>query len=245
MRIVITVINIVLICVVCLAEVPSAQEEVSDSLSRQLQEVVVTADIPAKRLSGNTVVYTVAGSRLQNIGTALDVLAQLPMIAVADDAVSIVGKGSPEIYIDGRLLRDRDELSRLQSDNIRKVELDMAPGAMYDGDTQAVLRISTRRDFIKGLSLTDRAVVEKRRRWRANDMLDLNYRSGDWDIFANGLVGRDEREIRGVTTNSLIHDGRPAVIGEPVKPSRDNRRGSESRFQQCPWPSFAGNVLPL
>lgn len=111
MRIVITVINIVLICVVCLAEVPSAQEEVSDSLSRQLQEVVVTADIPAKRLSGNTVIYTVVGSSLQNIGTALDVLAQLPMVTVADDAVSIVGKGSPEIYIDGRLLRDRDELS--------------------------------------------------------------------------------------------------------------------------------------
>lgn len=214
MRIVITVINLVLTCVMCLAEVPSTtQEEVSDSLSRQLQEVIVTADIPAKRLSGNTVIYTVVGSSLQNIGTALDVLAQLPMVTVADDAVSIVGKGSPEIYIDGRLLRDRDELSRLQSDNIRKVELDMAPGAMYDGDTQAVLRISTRRDFIKGLSLTDRAVVEKRRRWRANDMLDLNYRSGDWDIFANGLVGRDEREIRGVTTNSLIYDGRPAVIG--------------------------------
>lgn len=212
-RITITTLSLFLNFVLCRAETPARPEEAADSLSRQLQEVVVTANIPGTRLSGNTIVSVIAGSPLQNVGTAADVLAQLPMITVSDGEVAVVGKGVPEIYIDGRPMRDGDELSRLQSDNIRKVELDLAPGAMYDGDTRAVVRISTRRDFISGLSLTDRAMVEKRRHWSANNMLDLNYRFGKWDIFASGLVGHYDTEIRGVTTNTLLYDGKIAEVG--------------------------------
>ncbi|MGN1264924.1 MAG: hypothetical protein ACI4UL_03825, partial [Muribaculaceae bacterium] len=58
----------------------SAQSiEVTDSLTQQLQEVVVTAKQPATKLVGSTLVSTIIGSNLANIGTALDVLAQLPM----------------------------------------------------------------------------------------------------------------------------------------------------------------------
>ena len=72
----------------------------SDSLSRELQEVVVSARQPATRLVGSTLVSTIAGSNLQLVGTALDVLAQLPMIQVHDDAVSVTGRTNIDIYID-------------------------------------------------------------------------------------------------------------------------------------------------
>lgn len=136
----------------------------SDSLSRELQEVVVSARQPATRLVGSTLVSTIAGSNLQHVGTTLDVLAQLPMIQVHDDAVSVTGRSNIEIYIDGRPLRDNYELRQLQSEDIRRVELLMAPGAMYASTTGAVLKITTRRTFIDGLSLTDRLQVKARRR---------------------------------------------------------------------------------
>ena len=75
-------------------------EEPSDSLVRELQEIVVTADQPATRLEGNVLVSTITGSNLQNLGTALDVLAQLPLMKVEDGAVSVAGKGIPDVYID-------------------------------------------------------------------------------------------------------------------------------------------------
>lgn len=190
-----------------------------DSLINELQEVVVTARQPATKLVGSTLVSVIPGTPLQNLGTALDVLAQLPMITVDDTTVGIIGKGSPEIYIDGHPMRDSDELTRLQSSDLRKVELIMAPGAMYESSTKAVLKITTRRNFIKGLSLTDRATATQKRRFSANNILDLNYRIGNWDLFASGTVGHYNQEIKGSTTNRLIYDGRPTTVGA----SQDNR----------------------
>lgn len=187
--------------------------EPTDSLVKELQEIVVTARQPATRLVGTTLVSTIAGSSLQNIGSCRDVLAQLPMISVEDDDIQIAGKGAPLVLIDGRPLRDADELSLIQSSGLKRVELVLAPGALYSGDTRAVLKIFTKRDFLDGVSLTDRASVVARRRWSANDMLDLNYRRGVWDFFATGVIARNNSEIRGTTTNILQYDGKETVVG--------------------------------
>ena len=100
----------------------------------------MTAKQPATKLRGTTLVSTIAGSALQDLGTALDVLGQLPMINVADNAITITGKGAPEIYIDGRPMRSDDELMQLRSDNIRKVELDMAPAPCMPPTQRLYLR---------------------------------------------------------------------------------------------------------
>lgn len=188
-------------------------EAPQDSITNELQEVIVTARQPATKLVGNTLVSTIPGTPLQNLGTALDVLAQLPLISVADNAVSVTGKGTPEIHIDGRPMRDATELTRLQSADIKRVELVMAPGAMYASDTKAVLKITTRRRFIRGLSLTDRAIIEQRRHLSAGNMLDMNYRLDDWDIFATLQGGHYENENKGSTVNTLVHEGKPTTVG--------------------------------
>ncbi len=187
--------------------------ESSDSISIKLPEVVMTAKQPATKLIGNTLISIITGSSLQNIGTCLDVLAQLPLIMVCDDEVSIVGKGVPEIYIDGRQMRDADELRQLQSNNIKKVELVLAPGAMYSNDTKAILKISTRRSFMDGLSLTERAESTFRRKWSGNNLLDANYRSGWWDIFASGSIAHSNSLVKGQTINELYYLGEETIVG--------------------------------
>lgn len=185
----------------------------TDSLTRTLEEVVVSAQQPATKLVGSTLVSTIPGTNLQNLGTCLDVLAQLPMITVTDDAVLVVGKGTPEIFIDGRPMRDTEELRRILSDNMSKVELIMAPGAMYASDTRAVLKITTRRKIFDGLSLTEQGEVEARRRWSANDMLDINYHTGKFDLFATGVIARNNSLTTGSTTNTLDYQGKPTTVG--------------------------------
>lgn len=197
----------------CLPQLSAQQSEPVDSLARELNEIVITARQPATRLVGTTLVSTVTGTALQNLGTALDVLAQLPMLVVSDGTVSVAGKGTPEIFIDGRPLRSDDELTQLQSSNIKRVELDMAPGAVYASDTRAVLKITTRRNFVDGLSLLERGEVVARRRWSANNLLDFNYRTGAWDLFLSGLIARNNSLIKGTTTNTLLYDGRETIVG--------------------------------
>ena len=189
------------------------QSEAADSLTTELQEVVVTAGQPSTRLEGTTLVTTITGTPLQSLGSVLDVLPRLPLITVNDDAVSVTGRGAPEIYIDGHPMRDANELRRLQSDNISRIELVMAPGAEYDSDVSAVLRIVTRRRFLNGFSLTERAEAKASRRLSANEMLDINYRTGDWDIFATGTIARNNSLIKGSTVNTLDYEGRPTVVG--------------------------------
>lgn len=187
--------------------------EATDSLTRELQEVVVTAKQPATKLVGSTLVSTIPGSNLADLGNALDVLAQLPMIKVEDNAVSVIGKSNIEIYIDGRPMRDGQELQQLLSSNLKKVELLMVPGAAYASTTGAVLKITTRRNFVQGLSLTDQFQLQRRRKWSVMDYLSLSYRAGNWEFFANGTVNRNNSLAKGVTTNTLVYNGKETTVG--------------------------------
>lgn len=188
-------------------------QETTDSLTRELQEIVVTAKQPATKLVGSTLVSTIPGTNLANLGTALDVLAQLPMIKVADNSISIIGKSNIEIFIDGRPMRDDRELSQLLSSSLRKVELLMAPGAAYASTTGAVLKITTRRKFVQGLSFTDRFQLQRRRKWSVMDYLNLSYRIGDWELFVDGTINHNNSLAKGVTTNALVYDGRETIVG--------------------------------
>ncbi|MBD5356001.1 MAG: TonB-dependent receptor [Bacteroides sp.] len=207
----IILISVMLVWFECV--VSAQQTEQSDSLTRELQEVIVTSKYPVTKLIGSTLVSTIAGSTLQDIGTALDVLDQLPMIKIVDDAVTVVGKGMPEIFIDGRPMHSDDELLTLQSTNIRKVELIMAPGAIYASDTKAVLKIYTKHNFIDGLSIVDRGETIIRHKFSVNEMLDLNYKIGNWDIFISGLISHNNSLIKGFTTNTFLYKNNKTVIG--------------------------------
>lgn len=188
-------------------------EEATDSLTHELQEVIVTAKQPATKLVGSTLVSTIPGSNLADLGTALDVLAQLPMIKVTDNTVSVIGKSNIEIYIDGRPMRDEQELQQLLSSNMKKVELLMAPGAAYESTTGAVLKITTRRNFVQGLSLTDQFLLECRRKWSVMDYLALSYRVGDWEFFVNGTINHNNSTNKGTTTNTLVYNGEKTIVG--------------------------------
>ena len=199
--------------------------EAADSLTRELQEVIVTAKQPATKLVGSTLISTIPGTNLANLGTALDVLAQLPMIKVEDNVVSVIGKNNTEIYIDGRPMRDEQELRQLLSSNLKKVELIMAPGATYASTTGAVLKITTRRNFVKGLSLTDQILLDCRRKWSVMDYLALSYRDANWEFFANGTIKRYNSLTKGATTNTLVYDGKKTVIGSSQHNSHPTTTG--------------------
>ena len=187
--------------------------ETADSLISQLQEVIVTAKQPATKLVGTTLVSTITGSNLADIGNALDVLNQLPMIKVQDNEVTVIGKNNIEIYIDGRPMRDNLELQQLLSSNIKKVELLMAPGAAYESTTGAVLKITTKQNFVQGLSVTDQFILERRRKWSVVDFLSLSYNKGYWEFFADGAINHNNSLIKGNTTNTLVYQGKETIVG--------------------------------
>ncbi len=151
----------------------------------ELSEVVVKAHRPATTMKGNALVTNVEGSSLAIAGTANDVLARVPMVIDKGGTLEVFGKGAPAIYINGRKVNDLQELSQLNSGDIKNVEVITNPGAAYAADVKSVIRIRTKPPKGDGFSGTLRTDNGFQHYFRTGNSLDLKYRTGGLEIFAN------------------------------------------------------------
>ena len=151
-----------------------------------LGEVVVKGDLPVTRVKGDALVTSVAGTLLEKAGTAEDLLDKIPNVTAQDGNVQVFGRGTPEIYINGRKVRDHTELDRLESDNIKSVEVINNPGARYDASVTSVIRIQTKKAAGDGFGFNSRTYVSYNEKWTGLEQIDMNYRTGGFDF--GGMV---------------------------------------------------------
>lgn len=143
--------------------------EMGDILLREdthlLGEVVVKGQLPKTRIKGDAMVTTVAGSLLEKAGTAVDVLSKVPGMTRKGEDLNVFGRGTPQVYINGREVRDPSELTQLTSDNIRSLEVITNPGIRYDKTVKAVIRVQTKKQTDDGFGFADRAYVNYNDKW--------------------------------------------------------------------------------
>ena len=156
-----------------------------------LGEVVVKGYLPKTQAKGDAMVTTVSGTVLEKAGTAENLLDKIPNVTAQNGAVTVFGRGTPEIYINGRKVRNQQELDQLSSDNIKSVEVVSNPGARYDASVKAVIRIFTKKVAGEGFGFDNRALVRHYDAygWSAYDQLNLNYRKNGFDLSAMLLAG--------------------------------------------------------
>ena len=111
--------------------------------TEMLGKAVVKGYLPKTVIKGDAFVTPVENSILAEAGSADDVLKKLPGVVSKDGGYEVIGKGTPIIYINGRLLRDSSELEQLSSRDIKSVDVVQNPGARYDATVKAVIRIQT------------------------------------------------------------------------------------------------------
>ena len=185
--------RIVLATTIALAFISASGQEQKDSLKsvsmmQELQEVVVKGNLPNTRLKGNAMITRIQGTPLSDAGTLGEMLVKVPGMTGTDEAPEVLGKGSPLIYINGRLMRDNSELKRLRSEEIRDVEVINNPGAQYDATVRAVVRIRTVRQQGDGLSLDLTLSDEHDLRYdfdRPQAKVGANYRKNGVDVFGS------------------------------------------------------------
>ena len=153
--------------------------------TQMLGEVVVKSTLPKTQIKGDAIVTSVENSVLASLGSANDVLGKIPGVVDNGDGIEVLGKGSPIIYINGRLVRDNSELEQLNSDEIKHVEVISNPGARYDATVSAVIRIQTIRKQGDGFGFNLRSsTYQSEYNTDLMDQLNMNYRHGNLDIFA-------------------------------------------------------------
>ncbi|MEG1564117.1 MAG: outer membrane beta-barrel family protein [Bacteroides sp.] len=170
----------------CFIALCSAQQTipttVNDSLT--LDEIVVTAQRRIYKLKGNTLTTSVRNTPLSTSGTANDVLKHIPGIRKTEDGFTVFGKETPLIYINNRLIQDSSELSKLNSEEIEKVELNNNPGAAYAATVKAVIHIKTIRRKNKGISVDAMGRIAQGKCTSHSEQLNLNYQKEKFSLFS-------------------------------------------------------------
>ena len=148
-----------------------------------LGEVVVKGVRPTYKLTTEGIKTEVDGTLLSKVGTANEVLQNLPGVQKKGDGIEVFGKGTPVIYINGREMRNKSDLDQLKSDDIESVELITNPGAKYKADVESVILIKTKRPQGEGFSFDAEANYYQGKNMDIATGINWNYRKGGMDVF--------------------------------------------------------------
>ena len=168
--------------------------------------IVVTGERPKVQLQGNSLIMNVEGTVMERLGTAEDVLSRVPTLSKKGDIFEIIGKGAPVIYLNNRKLTDLQELKNIQSDNIKSVEVIQNPGARYDASVNAVIIIHTKRAAGEGLGMELTSWTRKGHGFANNERVNLTYRTGKLELFANLFGAYNQRFEKGEFEQTVFAD---------------------------------------
>lgn len=173
--------------------------------SKVLGEVVVKSLLPKTILKNGGMTTTIAGSVLEKAGTMEHLLDRIPNVSAQNGNIKVFGRGEPIIYINGRQMRDRSELDRLSSDNIKSVEVIANPGARYAASTKAVIRITTKKIQGDGFEFdaTTEGSYDEKKNMGGYARLNLYYRRNGLELGAYAYGSKqsspDEKDLQQMT----------------------------------------------
>lgn len=149
-----------------------------------LEEVTVTGQKKSIRQEGDKLVFDVSKSAMAIGGTADEILKKTPMVHMrSDGTVTIVGKGTSMILLDGMPI-SKDILQSIPSSNIQKIEVITNPDASYDAAGAGIINIiSKKNQFQTSYTLVD-ASVSKGKRFRESIGIQSGYMLKKWKFDA-------------------------------------------------------------
>ena len=164
-----------------------------------LEEVTVISSKPFLEQRADKLIVNVEASATAAGATALEILQKVPGVLVMNNRITIPGKGSPAIMINGRLAQYTSitqALATINAANIDKIEVISNPGARYDAAGGAVINIVLKRRTNLGtngsISVTPGIGAwnkiqgyENDNFYQSNIAFDINHRKGKLNLFAN------------------------------------------------------------
>lgn len=161
-----------------------------------LDAVVVKSKLPKTIVRDGGVITTVSGSILEKVGNIYNLLDKIPQLIIQENKIEVFGRGEPIVYMNGRLVRDMAELERLQSEDVRSIEVINNPGARYEASAKAVVRISLKNKAGEGLGANVRSygAINEKNRTSGYEQLNLNYLKGRFGISATLYARESHRQ---------------------------------------------------
>lgn len=162
-------------------ETPKEEEK-----PKELEEVVIQKETKTFTNKNGNIKVDVANSILSNAPSVIDLLEKLPKVIVAPDkqSISIIGKGSPLLYIDNQKA-DMNDFNSLAMEDIKTVEVINNPSAKYEANGRAVILITRKFSKREGykVSFTENAAFKKY--FNNYTAVNGNFKTGSLEFKAN------------------------------------------------------------
>ena len=175
--------------------------------TKELGEVVVKGERPQYKMTAGGMTVDIQNSLLKDVGTADDVLSMLPQVQGGDGNFTIFAKGTPEIYINNKKVQNARELKRLKSTDIKSVDVITSPGAKYNAEVGAVIRIKTKKRQGDGISMEASSQVKYNEKWTTYDDATVKYRTGGLEVFGNMMINNDNHSEDNTITTDIRANG--------------------------------------
>ena len=175
--------------------------------TKELGEVVVKGERPQYKMTTGGMTVDIQNSLLKDVGTADDVLSMLPQVQGGDGNFTVFAKGTPEIYINNKKVQNAHELKRLKSTDIKSVDVITSPGAKYNAEVGAVIRIKTKKRQGDGISMEASSQVQYNEKWTTYDDATVKYRTGGLEVFGNMMINNDNYSEDNTLTTDIRANG--------------------------------------
>jgi hypothetical protein len=145
----------------------------NDSISNKLTEVIVTKEKKMFSNKNGNIKVDVANSILNVAPNTIDLLSKLPNINISADKenITVIGKGTPLIYIDNQKVAMND-LNTLSVDDIKTIEIINNPSSKYEAEGRAVILITRKFSKKEGSQMTLSEVASFKKEF--NNYLGIN-----------------------------------------------------------------------
>ncbi len=111
-----------------------------------INEVTIKGHRPVVRQVEGRLLVNVSGTALSKAGNVFDALRRSPGLLVdSKDQITVFGKGTPLIFLNGREVKNTAEIANLQSCDIASIEIDRNPSAEYSASGNAIIKITTKK----------------------------------------------------------------------------------------------------
>lgn len=175
--------------------------------TKELGEVVVKGERPQYKMTAGGMTVDIQNSLLKDVGTADDVLSMLPQVQGGDGNFTVFAKGTPEIYINNKKVQNARELKRLKSTDIKSVDVITSPGAKYNAEVGAVIRIKTKKRQGDGISMEASSQVKYNEKWTTYDDATVKYHTGGLEVFGNMMINNDNHSEDNTITTDIRANG--------------------------------------
>ncbi len=167
-----------------------------------LNEIVVTAQIPVFTPKDDRLTMNVGNTILSQAGTAEDVLRKSARVSVNENTVSVMGRGEAIVLVDGHRLPTNQSLSSISSSEIQKIDIITSPSSKYDAEGKAVIDIITKRASRQfwGAEVTSR--LGKGNYWRGYTGIELSAKFSGLSLSGYYAVEPSKKSL----TESYIRD---------------------------------------